>query len=374
VSSDDESALPLFNRSTSVSIAVLTVAVLGSCLSVTARRDVPLVIAVHAIYALFAVIGLACAERRSPWAQTAVLVVLALLGGVVTWLSGLVGMLIYMPVLSATLLLFSTRAAVLAMLPLTALLLAGGYHWHNSPQNFLRIGAGFIASSVFVILFSRLMKRERLAQLQLRQSSARIEELATANERNRIAREIHDSLGHHLMAMHVHLEAAHALVGRDAVAELDCLARMRESLRQGLEDLRRSVSMLRAQPLDGRPFAVAVAALVEDCRAAGVDAQLSVSGQPRTLSPAVEFALYRVAQEALTNVRRHARAASVAIGLRYESAAVELAVDDDGIGAGPSAGGVGLTGVRERVDLLGGQVSIDTAIGRGFKLRARVPA
>ena len=144
--------------------------------------------------------------------------------------------------------------------------------------------------------------------------------------------------------------------------------------REGLSELRRSVSVLRSgPPLERRPFNVALSSLIEDCRNGGLDASLTVEGVPRALTPDIEFTLYRAAQEALTNVARHARAPHVTCALRYDEREVCLSVDDDGVGATSTEGGFGLTGLRERAGAVGGSVEVRTAAGKGFTLAVRVP-
>jgi signal transduction histidine kinase len=180
-------------------------------------------------------------------------------------------------------------------------------------------------------------------------------------------------LGHCLTSAHVQLEIARTVIGNDGPGAADHLARAQDLLHEGLGEVRRSVTMLRSASAD-RPFAVALGALIDEARAAGLAAELHVGGPVRPLGPAVEFALYRAAQEALTNVRKHARAAKTDLRVSYGETSVELLVEDDGVGATNAAPGFGLVGVRERVELVGGEVSIESADGGGLALRVRIPA
>src|SRR5205085_122705 len=163
--------------------------------------------------------------------------------------------------------------------------------------------------------------------------------LATTRERNRIAREIHDSLGHFLTSATMQLEAARAdLSGRD-----ERIARVQQLLRDGLTELRSSVSLLREGATMPRPFQEAIEGLVDESNAAGLPTQLTTLGASRPLPATVGFTLYRIAQEALTNVRRHARATKVSVSLDYANDRVKLGVVDDGIGVGdPPGSGSGL--------------------------------
>ena len=143
---------------------------------------------------------------------------------------------------------------------------------------------------------------------------------------------------------------------------------------EGLADVRRSVAALRAGPTGSRPLPAAVADLADESRAAGIVTTLDVRGAPRSLTPQAELALYRAAQEALTNVRKHARASRADLTLDYAAAdRVRLVIQDNGVGAGEPDGGFGLLGLRERVQLVGGSVSLHSAPGEGFRLEVEAP-
>ncbi len=249
----------------------------------------------------------------------------------------------------------------------------------------------FVPALLFVVVFSAVVARERAARAEverlavqleeanrkLREYAAQAEELATAKERNRLAREIHDTLGHFLTVINVQLEAAQAVMAADQARASVAMAKAQALAKDGLAEVRRSVAALRASPMESRPLPEAIAALADECRAGGVVVDYQVQGAPRRLALPSEMALYRTAQEALTNVRKHARASRVDLRLDYAAAAgVRLTVQDNGVGAVDPAdreGRFGLLGVRERMNLLGGQVRIQTAPGQGFRLEVDVP-
>jgi len=246
----------------------------------------------------------------------------------------------------------------------------------------------FAMALVFVLLFSEVVVRERLARAALDEAHRRlgeyavqVEDLATIQERNRLAREIHDSLGHHLTAIHVHLEAARTFLEDQPKQALDAtsatlsasLGKAQSLTQEGLAEVRRSVAALRASPLEGRSLPDALASVVDECGRAGIATRLTVKGSPRPLLPPAKHALFRAGQEGLTNVRKHAQASQAEITLDYDGSVVRLTVQDDGIGAADADGGFGLLGVRERVHLLGGRVEVDTAPGEGFMLQVEVP-
>jgi signal transduction histidine kinase len=256
--------------------------------------------------------------------------------------------------------------------------------WLNLLQWVLAYGAAL----AFVVLFTQVAVRERLARAeverlavelreanrQLREYATQAEELATLKERNRLAREIHDGLGHYLTAINMQIQAGRAVVEHDRELGFQALEKAQALAQDGLAEVRRSVSSLRASPLDQRSLPQAVGDLVDECRAAGIATEYAVLGQVRALSPQVELTLYRVAQEGMTNMRKHAQASSAEVVLNYRGDGwVHLAVRDGGIGAEDPSGGYGLVGIRERVQLLRGQVQIETAPGEGFALLVRVP-
>jgi signal transduction histidine kinase len=235
-----------------------------------------------------------------------------------------------------------------------------------------RVGLVYLAGLVFVVVFTHLAVSEREARAEverlaaeLRQYAAQIEELAITKERNRLAREIHDSLGHYLTVIHVQLEAARAVMETDRRRALDGLNTAHRLAQQGLAEVRRSVTALRAWPLPDLPLPAAVAKLADECRAAGIATELVVTGAPRPLAPPAVLALYRAAQEGLTNVRKHSQATRASLTLDYSHARmVRLEVRDNGVGHSQATEGFGLLGVRERAHLLAGKVRIHTAAGR----------
>lgn len=209
---------------------------------------------------------------------------------------------------------------------------------------------------------------------KLREYALQAEELAATRERNRVAREIHDSLGHCLTVVHVQLEAARATLGRDPAGALDALGKAQRLAQAGLQDIRRSVAALRVPPLHDRSLADAVRQLASESHAAGLAVDVAVPGDARALSPQAALTLYRAAQEGLTNCRKHSQAASASVLLDFRSPeCVRLIVRDPGVGAGDTAQGFGLLGLRERAQLLGGRLRVHTAPGRGFELEVEVP-
>jgi signal transduction histidine kinase len=245
-----------------------------------------------------------------------------------------------------------------------------------------RVGLMYLVGLVFVVVFTQIAVNERKARAEverlaaeLRQYAAQVEELTITKERNRVAREIHDSLGHYLTVINVQLEAARAVMDNDRQRALDALGKAQTLVQKALTDVRRSVTALRASPIEDLPLAEALAKLVDECSAAGIATELVVTGAPRPLTPQTRLALYRAAQEGLTNVRKHSKATRATLTLDYSKAStVRLEVYDNGVGRRDGEEGFGLLGVRERAQLLSGHVRIRIAAGRGFTLEVELPA
>jgi signal transduction histidine kinase len=215
----------------------------------------------------------------------------------------------------------------------------------------------------------------------LKESAAQAEELARSRERNRLAREIHDSLGHYLTVVNVQLEAARALLEnrgwrKEAPDLYAALEKAQTLTRGGLADVRRSVAALRADPMGDKSFPEAVRALVEENRETGLLVEFRMEGEMRKAGPQVELALFRILQEALTNVRKHARASRADVRMSYREGTVQLEVADNGVGPGQEEGGeekFGLRGIRERVEILKGKMETGTGVDGGMRILVEFP-
>jgi signal transduction histidine kinase len=219
----------------------------------------------------------------------------------------------------------------------------------------------------------QLMVELEEANVQLAAYATQAEELAMTQERNRLAREIHDNLGHTLTIVNVQIEAARVVMDSDPDRALDAMNKAQELTQKGLTRVRKSVAALRESPVSNRPLAEAIASLVKEAQSTGIVTEFEVAGEPQALENKVALALYRAAQEGLTNVCRHARASRVDVLLDFQPSEVRLELRDNGVGAAETNGGFGLLGIRERVQLLGGRLEISTGVGKGFCLAASVP-
>ena len=268
--------------------------------------------------------------------------------------------------------------AVFATYSVRQLWAPGGLHdnWVGIAFNL-----GFLVFAFLLLYGARRLRDEQfrvrtlLAELEARRD--RDLEAAKVQERTRLARDIHDVLAHSLTALIVQLDSARMLLTGERASDeaVGSVLRARHLAQEGLDETRRAVGTLRG---DGVPGARMLAGLVKDFeRDSGLPCDYSVDGEPVELASPAQLALYRTAQEALTNVRKHAPANRVQVHLRYATGGAELIVDDFGDAPAPTPNGAGegygLEGMRERAELLGGSLEAGPR-DTGFRVRLWLPA
>lgn len=200
---------------------------------------------------------------------------------------------------------------------------------------------------------------------------------AVAAERARVARELHDVVAHSVSIVAVQAGAAEALLERDPAAAREHLAAVRRTAGEAMVEMRRLLGVLREDEAvyAPQPTLADLERLVGEARGAGVPVELVLEGERDDLPAAIDLAAYRIVQEALTNVRRHAGAAATRVRVRRSARAVEVEVVNGpavGAGEGPG-GGHGLVGMRERVRLYGGSLDAGPEPAGGFAVRAHLP-
>lgn len=280
-----------------------------------------------------------------------------------------------------------TAVISLILLGLIWLAYLGGQSFQDTILDLLSIGA----SMLFTLIFTSIAVRESAARSQvqrlaidLRQANHRLaeyaaqaEELATMRERNRVAREIHDNLGHYLTVVNVQIEAAKTIMLTQPEKAQDALDKAQNLTQEGLAAVRHSVSALRESPLANQTLAEALGQLAKEARESGLVTELLITGEAAERDPKVELTLYRAVQEGLTNVRKHARASRVDINLSHGRQETVLTLKDNGIGANlaqKSSSSFGLVGIEERVNLLNGRMHITTAPQQGFQFTITLPS
>jgi signal transduction histidine kinase len=280
---------------------------------------------------------------------------------------------------------YTDRPTVIAATVLAAagLVISAGVHHHTVTIGTIVTHLVVIGLAVAVALYLRARAdyinglRERAERLEREREL--LAQQAVGEERVRIARELHDVVAHNVSLMVVQ---AQALAATGPAADQDeVLQRVAGLGRDALSEMHRMLGVLRlhnggAPALEPQPGVRDLPTLVQRTRQAGLATTLTVDGEPRELPAAIDLSAYRIAQEALTNVIRHAHAGQAAITIAYSPEALEVTVLDDG--AGPpsedNSGGHGLVGMRERVALFGGQLETGhRGDGTGYRVRAVLP-
>ena len=271
-----------------------------------------------------------------------------------------------------------------------ALVILKGYGLSNG--DLVQVAAEFTAGMIFILVFvlleSRsaeqtrraegLLKDLQAANAALKAAHQKEKELAIAEERMRLARDIHDGLGHHLTVLSIQLQAAEKLVERNPQAAAEALRVSRAEVQAALEEVRQSVGVMRQTPAESQPLVEMIASLVHDFdQHTGLQSDFEHTGTPIELSPFAEQTLFRTVQESLTNIQKHAKGVShIRVKLAYSIEAIHLVVSDNGqpVPGAPSAqSGYGLKGLRERVDQLGGEFCCGPDSTNGFLVNVSIP-
>jgi signal transduction histidine kinase len=258
----------------------------------------------------------------------------------------------------------------------TMLLFAAEWLWVQSDPGW----GAWLAGVTLATAFSVLIRHDRDLLRRLRLAQAGLAEQARAQERNRIARELHDVIGHTLTVSLLHVQSARLAVEHDPADAGHALAEAERLGRECLAEVRTAVGMLREDDAADRiaplPGAGGLPALVEQFRSAGADVTLAVEGDISGLPATTGLAVYRIAQEALTNAAKHAPGVPTEVRLRVWAGEVTLTADSravPGQGASAAAGpGLGVISMRERAESVGGSCEAGPG-GRGWLVRARLP-
>jgi signal transduction histidine kinase len=327
---------------------------------------------------LIATLPLALARRHLAWATGAIVfgdvLALATDGGTLT-IAALLALVIALYLFALT---YGRRWTVLPALPFVA----------NAIVPFAGEDAGFPGVLLLMVVVaaaavgdSRRQRGEALAERdETRQAMVdTLQDQAAMGERARIARDLHDVVAHHVSAIAVQAESARLTtedLPDEGRAHFEAIG---QTARDALTEMRRLLGVLREDASAGaardpQPSLVRLNELVETARAARTPVRLTLAGTVVTLPPGVDLCAYRILQEALTNVRRHAPGAAVEVLLEYTPDALRLRVSDDGPGAvSPDLDGHGLLGMRERAIMVGGTLSAGPADGGGFAVEAELP-
>ncbi|MDR7276730.1 sensor histidine kinase [Catenuloplanes atrovinosus] len=340
------------------------------------------------LLALIALLWPALRWRRGTgrWPVTAAFTLLAVLAGAADGSS--ISLFLLLIALTNITLVFGPRAgalttAVLAVAQFAAQLLAV----HRSPAHAAYEAFAIALYGVFVMTLATAVTEARAARdgadrlhgelaeahRQLRRYAERTHELAVAEERVRMARELHDSVGHHLTVVKVGLENAERWRDREPDSAWQDVRQAKTLTGDALQEIRRVVRALRPPQLDGRRGSDALRELARSFQGTGLDVDVAVDGEERPLDPGRETVLFRALQETLTNALRHSGGTRVAVRLGFAPGGVHLRVTDDGRGSGGAPPGFGLTSLAGRARDAGGSLTTCDAPGGGFEVRVDLP-
>ncbi len=316
-----------------------------------------------------------------------------LLGIYLDWLLYFVTVAVCFTLLSLPLALLTSGALYLCAG--ATLYLEGGVIGLSQPWIFLLAGFAFVAvfSSANKLLIAQQERTELLLReleksnaereevnRQLQKYASEVEELTIDRERTRMAREIHDTLGHYLTILSIQLETISKLQERDPARAIVEVAEARRVAAQSMQEVRNAVAALRPSSIATVSLPEALTQLAHEFSSTSSETELTLDLETQLplLSPDVQLALYRAVQEALTNIRKHAHATKVLIRLRYEEHEIELVVLDNGTGALEKevrypGSGFGLVGLRERIELLRGHVTYGNEEPQGYRVTTRIP-
>ena len=262
-------------------------------------------------------------------------------------------------------LLGSTWASVLHVGISLWLLPEGDLSRISVAQTLMRILLLYLVPLIVSILAERERQqhtRLEKAHQRLRRHAAAMEQLAVSRERNRMARDLHDTLAHSLSALTVQLEALRTLMTNEPAAAQQAVDGIAELARHGLEESRDAIQALRSDPVETLGLTGALRETMQALQArTGLQTNLSTAGEESHVTPEEAQALYRIAEEALSNVERHAEAQRVNVRLDFGADRIDLIVHDDGTGFDPGMVDLeryGLTGMRERAHMIGGEINI----------------
>ncbi len=341
-----------------------------------------------AVAAFYLVTALALAwRRRAPFAVAVVVVTADVVQALAVGTSEGQGVLV--PALIALYSVGAHEERPRSLVPLALLAPVVLARETNNPDNsdlaHLLDALAWESTLVAAWLLGAYLRTRRLYVAELKERAFRAERAreeqaraAVANERARIARELHDAVAHGVTVMVVQAEAAEEMLSGDPERARQPLRKVQGSGREALVELRRLLGLLRdeeAETLRGpQPALADLEALIADVEEAGLPVELRVDGERVALPSGLDLSAYRIVQEALTNTLKHAGPATATVDVIYGDGALELEISDDGLGQAVSNGaGHGLAGMRERVALYGGELTCGPRAEGGYVVRARLP-
>lgn len=353
--------------------------------------QIALIISLGVAYITIGVYGYGyCARSESFVFQLLYFLIQIPLGGVIVFLSKGAGFnaLLLLPLVGHSVLLLQSSwvyfvNAIILIVYVTAVsLYAPGWNaiWKGLP--------GFLAGQIFVMAFIQMAIDEEKARIKvetlatelaeanehLREYAARVEELTLIKERNRLAREIHDGLGHYLTTINMQIKAATAILSQDSKRALHTLNKAQALTQDALKDVRMSVAALRASSDGYLPLHERIEKIIASYQIPGLIIKFDVRGIEKKLNYQTEHTFFRAVQEGLNNISKYAQATEAYVIIDYTSnSCVSLIIKDNGVGSDLEEHGFGLLGIQERVHLLDGKYKIISGKNEGFCLEIVIP-
>ncbi len=245
-----------------------------------------------------------------------------------------------------------------------------------------------LAGLVYIMVFTQMAldeeksrrEVERLvdelgdANKKLLKYAEEVQELTIIQERNRLAREIHDGLGHYLTTIHMQLQAAEVMVKKDQDKALNAISKAKIQSQNALIDVRKSVSALRYDPDEYEEFESILLKAVRPCEWVGIKPQLIINGDDNRLTPVIRSTIFRIVQETVNNTCKYSKAENFQVKIDYNDLEkISLNIKDDGVGTEVFQGGYGILGLKERIELLNGKLGIKTKLNEGFQIDIEIP-
>ena len=271
-------------------------------------------------------------------------------------------------------------SSALSPLPLTVIHRIFKRSGRNYPW-FLPVKSLFLSLHLMALTERKArIKQENLsielaeANRHLSDYAQQVKELTLTQERNRLAREIHDGLGHSLTTINMQIKAAEAMIDLDNQKARHMMADAEEMSTQALVDVRNSVYALRVDEKESGSLEERIRKLISSTNIKGIDIGFTIEGVRRSVTPQVDLTLFRACQEGINNAIKYSNADKLIITLTFlDSNEIKLVISDNGSGAEEIQSGFGLIGIRERVRLLNGKVDVSTASGQGFTITILLP-
>jgi signal transduction histidine kinase len=312
------------------------------------------------------------------------------LGGFIVFYTNGAGVsaLILLPLVSHSVMLldqdwmFGVNAAILATFTVAT------YGFSQSWQTVWAQLPIFFVGQVLILIFTQMALNERKARVQqeklldelaeanrhLSEYANQVKDLTLTQERNRMAREIHDGLGHSLTTLNMQIKAAEAVLDRDTLKARHMLSDAEELSAQALVDVRNSVYALREDETQNVSLEERIRKLISSSTVRKMSIDFAIQGKSRAITPQVDLTLFRACQEGINNAMKHSDADLLSIDMSYEDPDfITLVISDNGSGADEIQSGFGLIGIRERVRLLNGTVDVSTGSGVGFTISMKLP-